>query len=128
MAGNGRSVAVDLGKLVCGAAVNKLLIVRLPKAKKSAPIDDTNSFICDAAEFCTGNFFLAYLPVYAKGHTHLDAHWLKPKIELPFVLYARTCVNDKWEMALIADTRPHDAVTLIGEWSANCRTPVLHWS
>ena len=90
MAGNGRSVAIDLGKLACGSAINKLLIVRRPKDGKSAPVSKVNSFVADVAGACIGNFFVAYLPVYAKGHTDLIAHWLNAGTYLPFEMYVRT--------------------------------------
>jgi hypothetical protein len=98
MAGNGRSVSVDLGKLVCGSAENKLLIVRRPKVGESAPIADINSFVIDSASACKGNLFVVFLPVYAKGHTDLDAHWMKPDLALPHELYVREPTDAGWKM------------------------------
>ena len=102
MAGNGRSVAIDLGKLVCGCSANKLLIVRLPVEGKSAPISAVNQFILEAAEFCSGNLFVAFLPVYATGHKHLEEYWMNTNVSLPFQLFIRDSTDEKWIMRKLA--------------------------
>jgi hypothetical protein len=63
---DGTELALDLGKLVAGSAENKLLIAALPSEKR--PLQDWITFIEKAAKFVPGEFFLATIPTYAKGH------------------------------------------------------------
>ena len=98
MAGDGRAVAIDLAKLVCGSAVNKLLIVREPQKHST---DESNKFLLQLAQGCSGNLFVGYLPVYASHHDDLDAHWMQFHRQLPFQLFARLMVEGQWQLKKI---------------------------
>lgn len=100
MAANGRAVAIDLGKLVCGSGRNKLLIARRPKGWGQS-VEGTNDFILDLAKGCVGNFFVAYIPSYASKNKQEQAHHFDSEHSLPFELYARTCTGTTSELLKI---------------------------
>ena len=101
LAGDGRKIAVDLGKLVCGSARNKLLIVRRPTGH-SPSIDKANKLILNLSVGCVGNLFIAHIPSYASEHAEEQKYHLKPEIRLPFKLYARRRTHYGWKLAKIS--------------------------
>jgi hypothetical protein len=88
LSGDGRQVAIDFSKLVAGSAESKLLIVRKPVDRQDDGEERVCRFVQDMAVSCSGNLFLAFLPVYSSSHHHLETYW-KADGALPVHLFGR---------------------------------------
>jgi hypothetical protein len=63
------------------------MIVRRPVDWQQDGRERVCRFVEEMAVGCSGALFLAFLPVYASSHGHLEAYW-KADGALPFDLFA----------------------------------------
>jgi hypothetical protein len=89
LSSSGRNVAIDMSKLVAGAAESKLMVVRLPVKQQTEGMKWVSSFIEDIGTGCGGNLFLAFVPCYSATHPHLKLHSIGLG-SLPIALFGRS--------------------------------------
>ncbi len=79
---SGREVAADLGKLVMGAAPNKLFVTCFRN-----DVSAFNDFLVRISCHCTGNLYVAYVPSYSRTRDALL--WEQSGYPIPYGLYRR---------------------------------------